>query len=152
MSCLKNVPFYYLSKKCPKVLCLKSVRLKTVHLKCVRLKNVAVPFLTTCRFVTSLMNEKESKDFLLRRNNEKLETWEEDSIVSEWVCVCMIVCVWFGLRMFVFMYVCVCMCVCVCMSVHVFECNCMWVGASLQLEMWWSKIIKQGKLSTNKAP
>ena len=43
MSCLKNVPFYYLSKKCPKVLCLKSVRLKTVHLKCVRLKNVAVP-------------------------------------------------------------------------------------------------------------
>ena len=45
MSCLKNVPFYYLSKKCPKVLCLKSVRLKTVHLKCVRLKNVAVPLL-----------------------------------------------------------------------------------------------------------
>ena len=43
MSCVKNVPFYCLSKKCPKVLCLKYVRLKSVCLKYVRLKNVAVP-------------------------------------------------------------------------------------------------------------
>ena len=93
------------------------------------------------------MNEKESKDFPLRRNNEKLETWEEDLIVSEWVCVCMIVCVWFGLRMFVFVRV----------GVGVYVGTCVWVnyvlvGASLQLEMWWSKFIKQRKLSTNKAP
>ena len=41
--CLKNVPFYYLSEKCPKVLSLKYVHLKCVHLKSVRLKNVAAP-------------------------------------------------------------------------------------------------------------
>ena len=43
VECLKSVLFYYLSKKCPKLLCLKFVRLKSVRLKCVRLKNVAVP-------------------------------------------------------------------------------------------------------------
>ena len=54
MSRLKNVPFYYLSKLCPKWLCLKSVHLKSVRLKCVRLKNVAVPL---CRL-------KDATDFI----------------------------------------------------------------------------------------